>query len=181
MLFGIVEHGGADAVFAVGTFEHIHIDTSLAAAPECFVVGKVCKSHRLIPQLGVHGHHCSTAGEAEYLGMGPSGACQGECHVLDVLRHPPAAEVRVYNESGCGDILLVSPSLNVAESSKLFSLQGNHSLGLFHFCGQILVGTFDTRPPHLCRIGNRLEDGVDILLMRGIGHHHCYFFHCSVS
>ena len=75
MLFGVVEHGGADAILAVGAMEHIHVDTSLASTPESLVVGEVGKSHRLIPQLRVHRHHGCTARQTEYLGMRPAGSC----------------------------------------------------------------------------------------------------------
>ena len=34
MLLRVEEHGGADAVFAVGTMEHIYVDAALAATPE---------------------------------------------------------------------------------------------------------------------------------------------------
>ena len=34
MFFWIEEHGGTDAVFAVGTMEHIYIDAALATTPE---------------------------------------------------------------------------------------------------------------------------------------------------
>ena len=34
MLLWVEEHGGADAVFAVGTMEDIHIDATLATTPE---------------------------------------------------------------------------------------------------------------------------------------------------
>ena len=34
MLLWVEEHGGADAVFAVGTMEDIHVDATLATTPE---------------------------------------------------------------------------------------------------------------------------------------------------
>ena len=34
MFFWVEEHGGADAVFAVGAMEHIYVDATLAATPE---------------------------------------------------------------------------------------------------------------------------------------------------
>lgn len=34
MFLWVEEHGGADAVFAVGTMEDIHVDATLATTPE---------------------------------------------------------------------------------------------------------------------------------------------------
>ena len=34
VLLWVEEHGGADAILAVGTVEHIHVDATLATTPE---------------------------------------------------------------------------------------------------------------------------------------------------
>ena len=41
MLLWVEEHGGADAVFAVGTMEDIHVDATLATTPEWLIIGQV--------------------------------------------------------------------------------------------------------------------------------------------
>ena len=124
MLLGIVEHGGTNAVLAAGTLEHIYIDAALAAAPESLVVGEVGKCTRLIAQLRVHGHHSGTARQTAYLGMGPAGACQGECKILDALGQAQVAESRVYDETRGGNVGFVAPGLYVAEPGKPVAREG---------------------------------------------------------
>ena len=63
LLFRIEEHGGADAVAAVGAVEDVAVDASLAASPEALVVGEVVEGHRKVSQLRVHLHHCRAAGQ----------------------------------------------------------------------------------------------------------------------
>ena len=85
MLFRVVEHGSADAVFAISAVQHIDIDATLASTPESLVVCKISEGDRVISQLSIHGHYGRSAGERENFGMWPSSSCQSERHVLDFL------------------------------------------------------------------------------------------------
>ena len=118
MLFGVEEHGSAYAVVAVGATQYVDILASVASVPERVVVGELGKCHRFVAQLGVHGHHSSTACQREYLRIGPSGAGKRESEVLDFLCYATPAEVGMNNQTARGDILLVFPRLDIAESCK---------------------------------------------------------------
>ena len=81
------------------------------------------------------------------------------------------AVVGVYDESRGSHILFVAPGLDVTESCKVVTIEGDDGLGLLHLCCQILVCTLgDACAPDLGGIGDGLQYGVDIFLMRGVGH-----------
>ena len=119
--------------------------------------------------------------------MGPAGACQGECKILDALGQAQVAESRVYDETRGGNVGFVAPGLYVAEPGKPVAREGYYGLGLFYLSGQVLVGTLgDTGAPYLGGIGDSFEYGVYVFLMRSVGHHdldffHCFFFVCFIS
>ena len=96
MLFRVVEHGSADAVFAISAVQHIDIDATLASTPESLVVCKISEGDRLISQLSIHGHYGRSAGERENFGMWPSSSCQSERHVLDFLSNAKMTIVWMY-------------------------------------------------------------------------------------
>ena len=157
MLLGVVEHSGADAVFAVSAMQHIYIDASLAAAPKGLVIGEVSESYRLITQLCVHRHHCSSARQTEYLGVWPTCACESERHVLDFLGHSQSSEIRMNDETGGGDILLVASSLDITESGEPVATESYHSLCLLHLGGEVFVGALcNTSAAHLGGISDSL-------------------------
>ena len=85
MLLWVEEHGGADAVFAVGTMEDIHIDATLTTTPERLVIGQVGKGYGKVAQLGVHLHDSRTGCQRENLGMRPSLSGERKGQVLDTL------------------------------------------------------------------------------------------------
>ena len=99
MFLWVEEHGGADAVFAVGTMEDIYVDATLATTPERLVIGQVGEGNRKIPQLGVHLHDSRTGCQRENLGMRPSlsGECKGQ--VLDTLSQSQTTEVWVNDQT----------------------------------------------------------------------------------
>ena len=54
----------------------------------------------------------------------------------------------------------------------------SHSMGVYHLGRQILVCTFRySGAAHLCSVFYGLQDEVHIFLVRGVCHHHFYFFH----
>ena len=77
------------------------------------------------------------------------------------------SEVGVYNQSRGGYILLILPSLDVAESCKstIFG-QGDDSFGFHHLLGQILMRSLGyTCTTHLRSLCNGVENSVYILLV----------------
>ena len=90
--------------------------------------------------------------------MGPTGPGQCKCHVLDALGNMVTSEIRMYYQTGGRHVLLVFPSLDVAESSELTVFrQCDDSLCLSHLLGQILVCAFCyTCASYFCSVGNRL-------------------------
>ena len=166
MLLGVVEHGCADAVFAVGAFEDVDVDTSLAAAPERLVVGQVVEGHRLIAELRIHCHDGCTAGQTEYFGVWPSGACEREGHLLNVFGYTSSSVIGVDDETRSGYIMLVAPRLNITESCEDVTVEGDDSLGLSDFGHQIFVGALgNTGTAHFGGVGNGFQYGVDIFLV----------------
>jgi hypothetical protein len=178
LLFRVKEHGGADAVAAVGAVEDVAVDAALTSPPEALVIGEVVEGHGKIPQLCVHLHHRRPAGQREDLGMGPSDACEGEGEVLDALGDSHSSEVGMNDQSRGGDIVFVAPRLDVAESGELLALQGDDRLSLFHLRGHVLRRALgDAGAADLCCVGDGFQYGVDIFDMTLVGHHHFDFFH----
>ena len=94
------------------------VDATFATFPEGFIVCQFIEGNRDISQFRIHFHDGSSAGEAEYFGVGPSQACQAEgCH-FDTLSQSYAAKVGMYNQTGGGDVLFVSPAFDVGETCK---------------------------------------------------------------
>ena len=130
---------------------------------------------KLTGQCRVHLHHRITAGEAEYLGMRPAYACQGEGVVLDALGHSVTLVVRVYDESAGGHIVLVAPCLYIAEACKLVAVERQHRLGFLHLGGHILVCALgDTCSALLGSFPDGLQNSIYILLVGGLCHHYPY-------
>jgi len=99
VLLWVEEHGGADAILAVGAVEHIHIDAALATTPEGLIVGQVGEGDREITQLGVHLHHSRTGCQREDLGMRPSLSGERKGKVLDTFCQSDASEVWVNDQT----------------------------------------------------------------------------------
>ena len=99
MFFWVEEHGGADAVFAVGAMEHIYVDATLATTPERLVIGQVGESNWKITQLGVHLHDSRTGSQRENLGMRPSLSGERKGQVLDALCQSQTTEVWVNDQT----------------------------------------------------------------------------------
>ena len=99
MLLWVEEHGGADAILAVGAMENIHVDTTLATTPEGLIVGQVGEGDREITQLGVHLHYSRTGCQRENLGMRPSLSGERKGEVLDALCQSDASEVWVNDQT----------------------------------------------------------------------------------
>ena len=85
---------------------------------------------------------------------------------VEILSSEPSAYVLSDGRS-------VHNSIDIAEARKLVALQGYHSLSLLHLRRQILVRALcDTRAAHLCCLCDGCQNGVYILLVRSVGHHH---------
>ena len=120
----------------------------------------------MIAQLGVHRHNGSTTRQRENLGVRPACTGESESEVLDALSHAQSTELRVNNKTRGGDILLVAPCLDVAESYKLLTVKSNYSLGFLHLRSHIFVCTLsDTGAANLGSFLYGIKYCVDIFLM----------------
>ncbi len=99
MFLWVEEHGGADAVFAVGAMEDIHVDATFATTPERLVIGQVGESNWKITQLGVHLHDSRAGSQRENLGMRPSLSGERKGQVLDALCQSQTTEVWVNDQT----------------------------------------------------------------------------------
>lgn len=110
MRIGWVEqHGCADAILTFGAFQDIVVHATVATPPESLIVRQVGERNRYISQLGIHLHHGSAGGKAEYLCFRPAHAGKLEGHVFDAFRYTQAPEIRMHDQAGGSHVLLVSP------------------------------------------------------------------------
>ena len=85
MRIGRVEqHGCADAILTFGAFQDIVVHATVATPPESLIVRQVGERNRYISQLGIHLHHGSAGGKAEYLRLRPAHA--GKLEVMSLMR-----------------------------------------------------------------------------------------------
>ena len=118
ILAGIEEHGRADAIFTVGTMQHVLVNTSLTTPPESLIGGEIVEGHRVIAELSVHLHHGRTASEREDLGMRPAQTGERERHILNAFSQSESPIIGMYDQTRGSHIMFVAPGLNVTESGK---------------------------------------------------------------
>ena len=175
MLVRIPEHPCTDAEASLLLLQYVVIAASQTASPEGFVVRQLIETHGYVSQCRIHLHHSITAGEAEYLGMWPSYACQCECVVLDTFCHTSSLIIGVHYEAAGGDIMLVSPGFYITESCKLVSVECQYGFCFFHLSGHVLMSTFGNACPALLSgflYGGQY--GVHVYLVCCLCHHYPY-------
>ena len=174
----VIQHRRADAELAVLGYKDIVVYASFASLPKSVVVCQFVEGDRHVPQFSIHLHHGRTTGEAEYLSPRPSQACQAEGGLFDALGQSDALVFGMYDETRCGYILFVAPTLDVAESGKLRAVQGDDGFAFLHLGGYIFVCTLgDARAALLGGLADGVEYGVYINFMGGVCHHDFYFLY----
>ena len=133
-LFGVVEHGRAEAVFPAFADEDVVVGATAAAVPELHVVGEFGIGDRLVAQVGVDFHHGQAGGQAEDFGVGILLAGQLENPLFDGFCHAGFAESGRDDKAGISDVLAVAPRLDVAKAYPLAPFgMGNDGLVFQHF------------------------------------------------
>jgi hypothetical protein len=77
--------------------------------------------------------------------------------------------------------VLVAPCLDVAETCEFLSLESDDSLCLTHLGRYVFCRTLgDAGATLLSSFGDGCQNGVDVLDVTFVCHHHFYFFHFSL-
>ena len=122
--------------------------------------------YRHIAQFCIDFHYSAATCQSKELCIGPLLAREFKCFLLDASCQSMATELIFYNETRVGNVLFITPTLNVTEACKFIICKRNDSLALLHLLRHILMSTFcDTRTTHLRRSGDGLKNLIYILLV----------------
>ncbi|MNI77670.1 hypothetical protein D3C73_1339790 [compost metagenome] len=84
-MFGTEQHGRAQAITFIFTFEDCVVYAALTAFPKCRILGNLRIGYGLEAQLAVHFHNGCPRGNAEYFRIGVQTAGQAENPVLNTF------------------------------------------------------------------------------------------------
>jgi len=139
----IVQHAGTQAAGIIVPLEDVEIRAAFASLPELGVVRQFGEGDRLIAQRRVDPHDLQARRQAENLRLREFLARQLERFLLDFAGQPLALVLRLDEQARIGDIPVMPPGFDVAESGKTarICVQGDDRLVFQDLGGQVFRRT----------------------------------------
>lgn len=175
----ISRHEQQSCALAVGIVvveQFLIVWTCVATLPELCIFSKGIVGDNIESETFVNLYDRLALGYSEYLSFREYFAANVEYLLLYPHCHTPATILRTNNQTRVGYILLVLPTLNVAESYESIFIKSYNRFTLVHLLGKILrITHHDTVPLHLACFVNGIKDVGYVSLMGGICYDYLYF------
>ena len=113
----VIQHTGTKTHTVLISLQNIVVTATLTALPELLVVCKLREGHRLVTQTGIELHHRQRSGYTENLGIRKLKSRKLKSPRLNLRRKTQVAILRIYNKSRCGNIVTMSPTLNITKAN----------------------------------------------------------------
>ena len=133
----VVEHTRTEAHSSFVTREDVVVATTLTTLPELVVLRKLRECYRLVTKTSIQLHHWQRCCDTEQLGERKTHTRQLEGALLNLASQTQVAILWVYNQTRSGNIVTVSPALDITKSDKFITCKSDNCLTTLNLRGDI--------------------------------------------